>query len=782
MVKNIMILILLSCFFRQTFHHFSFNNDVKDEEFYIESNVDNLVNNLKPNDIIYFVDFIVLKENSVKFIEIINKLKIQKIKFMGSPTMINLKKDSQVYIENLEISIENITFNNCVSQIFNVSNSSFDLADIHFKGCSSKDGLIYFSNSTTTLTDIHCDNYNGTFIKANSSIITANNLNFKNVSSSSSLIFLNNSSFELNHLNLFKSKLSNVIYLINSNNFISGFSSHELKVTNVFVELVFSNSFVRGLKFDQSSGSIFKLTKESSVYVSELYVTNHKLNSDCLIYAEDSSFTCYDGIMNNCKISSIAFTCNCSPFSMSNLTFSDLTASSSLFQIKQSSVEFSQIQFFNNNFLSEIAMIHIASSDYIKIVSSLITGSISNNGRSVAIALYDVSSVYFDEFSYSKNTFPMILSQLTNIMLVNSSVQENNIAMRNIIDNPQINIKNFDQNIIESLDEDLSQNEILLSDYLFCILQDSSIHFLQTVVYNNTISKGQLLLSDSSYLYFKKSNYTSNKGLMEISKTEARFSKSYFLNNDDTLAVINNSNFVIYKCYFKNNSKTGLILSSNTKFVINTTIVNDRNFISTDQTTIEITIDMSRFDHLFADIFKTLLNSTKLIISNTLFNCNKRCEKPNISFLYKNVQIKNQEPENEWENTSLISNDSKKKINNPSQMLYGDEAKNEIEKHKLNIIEKNRNANHETNVENKNFDDKIENNNDENDHIHTKASNIVLSKVENFSLKNSVSNQYKILLTFFPLLFLSCILFFRRKSPYYRKSRRAFHKNGRFQL
>ena len=68
MVKNIMILILLSCFFRQTVHHFSFNNDVKDEEFYIESNVDNLVNNLKPNDIIYFVDFIVLKENSVKFI------------------------------------------------------------------------------------------------------------------------------------------------------------------------------------------------------------------------------------------------------------------------------------------------------------------------------------------------------------------------------------------------------------------------------------------------------------------------------------------------------------------------------------------------------------------------------------------------------------------------------------------------------------------------------------------------------------------------------------------
>ena len=734
-----MILLLFSCFFRQTVHHFSLNNETKHDLFSIKSNVENLLKDLKNDDIIFFTDFEVNEANSLKFNEILGKIKVKKINFMGSPTLITISNFSNFYIKDMEITINNMTFINCKSNFFKIEDSNFDLTGVNFVGYSTEDSLITLSNCTSKLTEIECNESNGALISAFHSIVTADCVTFRKATSNSSLFYLDGSSFEINYGNFLDSSLHNLITMKNSNNFMSFLYCNHSKVANVFIELTFSNSFIRTIEFNKSKGSLFKLAMDSSIHMSEMFINDHELDFGSLINISDSTFTLFDGYVNESSINSIAYVNNCSPFILTNFTFSGLYSTNTLFQIKLSSVEFTQVQFYRTITQSEIGMIHIVNSEYIKMSSSCISGSTSRSGISVAIACYDVSSAYFDDFSYYRNIFPMLISQQTNIMILNSFIENNNIFQKVSTNHPMMNIQNFDNKINENSDEEVHvQNQVYSSNYIFCILQDSSIHFFETTIFNNTILKGKMLILDNSYIYFKSSNFSNNNGLIEIFQSEARFSKTYFEKNKNTLVCLNNSKVVVYKCDFRQNNGTDFLLNANSRIVMNTTIANDQDFLSSDDSVIVIRLQSCRFDFFFNNTFDINYNKTTLILKDTLFNCQTKCE--------------NDEIFNAISNNLAVSNQDTNMSTNKKDNIGKDD----------NLENKTEESAYEKNYEN---------------------FNTLNLKPYHLRLKGSDLTEYRIFLTLFPLLFLFIIIYFRFKTPYYwRKTKRVFDKKGRYQL
>lgn len=760
-----MILLFFTCCRSADFHYFSFNNSEKYLQHDVERNISKLKKKLKQNDQIFFIDSKVSNKNANIFLDMIMNYSHLSITFIGFQTKVILNNASILNLKDANITIKNMTFVNCDSSNFNIVDSSLNLINIWFigNGHLATNTLLNFVNCTSVMTQVYFKNHNRPLIFSNSSILFSQYIFFNNIvfnALEKSVIYLITSSFEGSYIKLRNSNVSHLILLDNSNVFISNFKNLNSDFTSILVYSIFSNILIRNAIFEKCNGPILSSIDESTFHISNIQVSDH-FSEYPLFTVINASLSVFDSQFQESQIDSIATIKECSNFFFTNSSIFYLMATNPLFEIqKTNSAEFAQITIYRLISQSDIGIIHAISSDYEKISQMLIQGFISQKSKSTAFIFSDVSSIYLDDFNYTKNGVPLMIVKQTNVVFANSYISQNDCI-------------EFKENIPPSF---------------ITLLTESSLHFINSQFIGNTVSNGFSLLSVNSLIFFMKVTFSKNNGPIHFIQSDVKLSKSLFKNNLNRVIESQFSNINVHKCLFSSGKQLQIFVGNESKIIVNTTIVNSSHFIEADPSAYSVTIGSGRFLYSYKRAMIIDTKRTKLSLLDTKFNCSNECEKMDFKndINYEDNLIDNdinndENQFNDGQSSVLLIN---KKIINKND----DENKSELP---IDVNQNHRSLTMTSSPFLEPLDKKLfqeENNTNFDKKVPLITSSIQTQTYnENSSIINLPSPQvdlgYQFCLVIFPIFFLCAIFIYRFKSTRFRRvSKKIFSPKGRYQL
>ncbi|OHT03702.1 hypothetical protein TRFO_28837 [Tritrichomonas foetus] len=821
-IKMMKMIFLLFHFCRpQTKHFFAFNESIT-RTHYVEQSLSNLTKHIQENDFVYFLDEKIANQNVEKMFNFIQKVSNMSITLFGNPSVISLKslENISLRLEDSNLSFSNFTFNDCHDNLFDFSSSTIEFNDVIFFGHSTVDPLLKIENCTFSLNSVTYKNGKGPILIAESSIIFTKSIFFYNIECKDQpFIALSGSSFESNLSKMNESNLYDFILMNNSNFFLSNFNCRKSAFSNSLISSVYSNTFIKQTIFKNCKGTLSKVTNDSQIHISSAKIVDH-FSEDSFFVSVESSVSVFDSLVADSNIKSSFTTVTSSPsFIFSNFSLIRSIFEGTIFELEETNAEISL--FTASSLISECGacILHAENCDYIKASSLRISGLISRKNHAAALVFSDVSSAYFDDLHYFKNAVPLAIINSSDVVFAYSNIKENDIsALKTSLNN-------------------------IPSVSLLSIFSESSAHFIGTSFTNNQVENGCMLLSLHSVAYFMHSNFTRNTSPFTFIKSESKFSRSFFsvTKNYPVIEAIS-SRVNIHRCLFSekssiindktfemNHNKTlfnSIVVARNdSSLLVNTTIVNATDFIVTDSSQkSHITLDSCRFDSDFDNSLNTQ-NNIKVILIDTLFNCNFKCEARDneiVSNLYSNeastindfaekkpqkrIQITKKEKSNNVE--------SNKEELNKEESNKEESNKEELNKKDLNVNKNSQTQMYQTKIDSRpkilpltapiesakskfSKEDVSSSNkllfNQENNRSQSSS----LTKNEENNEKNEIINQHNILnmpingtgnlwkisFTFIPLTILIGIILYRFRSPrFVRASRRLFSAKGRYQL
>ncbi|OHT16767.1 hypothetical protein TRFO_41578 [Tritrichomonas foetus] len=675
-----MILFLFTFCRDQSDHFFAFYKPPSSINHHIDTSISKISQKVQDNDIVHIVDPEIPKEMGKLFLDLISVLSQKSISFVGMPTTITLNSSCNLFLKNSNISFVNFTFISSENCFLNFTDSSISFSRTNFidsfidQFCDQSTKLPFFSlkNCTASFTNINYEDGRRTFLLADSSILNSENLTFTKYDFDGSVINIYRSSFECNHTKLENSNISNFIFLNNSIFLLSNFHSLDSINNHALISSSDSNTFMKTGFFSNSVGTFFDVANDSSIHMSLFRIINHKSEKSPLFLASQSSIGIFEFAMTDSSINSLSKAKSCQSYIFSNSSITRSISIGPLFTLEETNSEISIFAAFSLISESEICLITAANCDYVKATTLHIRGLLSRKPESIAFAFNDVSSAYLDELYYIGNGIPLFILNTTNAVLANSYIAENNIA--SFPQNLQYCALNNDYNekndYIENKNCAGRKVKGCPTTALMVLLPESSAHIIRSDFVDNQVEDGCIILAAKAFSYFMRANFTGNNAPLTFVMSEAKFSRSFFEEKINENEKRNSpmidaaaSQINIHRCFFtqkapnntiNNNTSSKNDLSTNatksesgknamlnnkvneqdsivvarngTTIILNTTIVNITQFLNVDSSDVKVTLDSGRFDVSFEDSIKVKHSGAKVILLDTLFNCNVLCE------------------------------------------------------------------------------------------------------------------------------------------------------------
>lgn len=601
------MIFLFTCCLSYRAHYFSFKEVDIDENHYIENDYLNLTNNLQLYDSLIIRDHYI-SENIQKFLTIFEYCITHSITIIGSPTTINFKFQSFPSLKNINITIKNVTFLNCGPAFFKANESTIELSNLRFYNTkSSAETFFSFINCTIMMDSIYFYNGNSPFLSSYSSIISANSIYFSNLTANQDIFQIFGSSFESSFFQLVNSNIQSLISLKNSlaslNNFQIKSSLHSSLISSQN-----SDASIKQLEFKQSRGPILSAVGES-ITIAGIELVNH-ISESPLFVSNNLSFSLSDCYISDSNIDSIVNIHYSENAIVSNLTATDFISTNPLFEIEETSCEFSSIIIDKLVSNSGIVILHQINSDCLKLSQSSIKRIYSKSRSHTSFAFSEVSSIFIDGFTYHKNGSPLLIANHSHLIFVNSLFSQNDCIQ-------------FSSNKIR-----ISNEYFTLPSSLIYLYSESSLHLVHCKFFNNTIKNGFSVVSHNSSIFLMASNFTSNSSPLYFIQSTVKITKSAFSKNSNQVIKADLSEIVIKKSYFSLNTDTEVYIGNQTVAVINATISSSPHFLEASPSASSIIFEYARFDSSFSESLN--LPNLKIIkFINTMFNCSKKCEYAN---------------------------------------------------------------------------------------------------------------------------------------------------------